>query len=212
MTSTRIKLCGIRQVEDARYAERLGVDAIGLVFHPGSPRHVSLDDAREIVAATGGLMTSVALFHNAEAEQVSHVLEALPQLIPQFHGNETPEFCERFGRPYLKAFGMGREAGLDSGLLGEYEHAAAVLLDANVQGDMGGTGHRFDWSRIPGQLDKPLILAGGLDPENVAQAIREVRPYAVDVSSGIESARGVKSHTLMQKFVEHARGADSESS
>ena len=209
MTVTRIKLCGIRCVEDARFAEQLGVDAIGLVFHPASPRHVTLEEAGRIVAALGGMMTVVALFHNADENKVWPVLEAMPQLMPQFHGHESADFCEQFGRPYLKAFGMG-QGGIEPERIREYENASAVLLDANAQGDMGGTGHTFDWSKIPEGLEKPLILAGGLDPQNVAIAIREVHPFAVDVSSGIESARGIKNHALMQEFVTNARGADSE--
>lgn len=167
------------------------------------------EEADCIVSSLGGLMTVVALFHNAGEEEVWPVLEAMPQLLPQFHGHETAAFCEQFRRPYLKAFGMG-QGSVEPARIREYENASAVLLDANSQGDMGGTGHTFDWSRIPEGLEKPLILAGGLDSENVAAAIREVCPFAVDVSSGIESTRGIKSHALMQKFVTNARGADSE--
>lgn len=207
---TRIKICGISCPEDALYAESLGVDTIGLVFFEKSPRNVSVDQAFEITEKLGGMMGVVALFHNAPQEQVYSVLAVMPQLIPQFHGNEDVAYCEQFGRPYLKAFGMGGGADLDLDSIEQHTRASAVLLDANTHGAMGGTGHSFDWTRIPQNLNKPLILAGGLNLDNVAQAVREVRPYAVDVSSGVESARGIKSQSKMKKFVDNVRGVTSE--
>lgn len=197
-------------MEDAQFAESLGVDTIGLVFHAKSPRNVGLDQACEIVSGLGGMMGVVALFHNAIDEEVWSVLDCMPQLLPQFHGDEPAAFCEQFGRPYLKAFGMGASSTVSLEKISQYEQSCAILLDANSQGEMGGTGHAFDWSRIPQELPNPLVLAGGLNPQNVAKAICEINPYAVDVSSGIESQRGVKDQKLMKEFVENVRGAKSE--
>ncbi len=206
----RIKICGIKRPEDALYAESLGVDSIGLVFYEKSPRNVSIEQAIEITANLGGMMGLIALFHNAEKVHVQRVLEAMPHLIPQFHGSEDAEYCEQFNRPYLKAFGMGGGSILDSTTIDQHTRASAVLLDANAHGEMGGTGHSFDWSKIPKKLGKPLILAGGLSIDSVAQAVREIRPYAVDVSSGVEAERGVKSQLKMKQFVDNVRGVASE--
>lgn len=207
---TRIKLCGIKTVDDARFAEALGADAIGFVFHRKSPRSVDLDQALEITAALGGLTGIVALFHNAIDDEVWSVLESLPHAVPQFHGDEPAAFCEQFSRPYLKAFGMGTDAVASVDAINAYEQAAAVLLDANAPGEMGGTGECFDWAKIPEGIDKPLIIAGGLRPSNVATVIHQLRPYGVDVSSGVESERGVKSHALMQEFVDTVRDLERE--
>ena len=205
----RIKICGIKTVEDALVAEALGVDAIGLVFHARSPRNVSADEAKAVLSALGGFVSVVALFHNAEAGFVRDVLERFGQLIPQFHGSESVEYCEQFGRPYLKAFGMGGDAPSLADI-NAHQSASAVLLDANAHGQEGGTGDVFDWSRIPQGIARPIVLAGGLTPDNVAQAVRAWPLYAVDVSSGVESSRGVKGHGLMQKFIENTRGASRE--
>lgn len=207
---TRIKICGISHADDAIFAESLGVDTIGLVFFEKSPRNVSIDQALEITKKLGGMMGVVALFHNAPKEQVFDVLTAMPHLIPQFHGAEDADYCQQFGRPYLKAFGMGGNDSLDLQSINQHTCASAVLLDANTHGAMGGTGHCFDWTKIPQNLNKPLILAGGLNLDNVAQAVREVRPYAVDVSSGVESERGIKSQSKMKQFVDNVRGVPSE--
>ncbi len=210
MTITRIKICGICRTEDALYAEHLGVDTIGMVFYKKSPRNVTIDQALEITSVLGGMMGVVALFHNAIDDEVWSVLEAMPQLIPQFHGDEPVEFCEQFARPYFKAFGMGDGLGVSVAGINDYEQACGILLDANVQGEIGGTGHVFDWSLIPEGIKKPIVLAGGLDPQNVAAAIDLIKPYAVDVSSGVESERGVKSQALMKEFVNNVRGLKSE--
>ncbi|MDO6459431.1 phosphoribosylanthranilate isomerase [Granulosicoccaceae sp. 1_MG-2023] len=209
MTAPRIKICGISTPEDACFAESLGVDAIGLVFHEKSPRNVSVEQAGEILAALGGFVSVVALFHNAQAGKVADILALYPQLIPQFHGDESVAYCEQFARPYLKAFGMGGDAPQLS-QINAHRRASAVLLDANAHGQEGGTGDVFDWSRVPQGIERPLILAGGLTPDNVAAAVRALPLYAVDVSSGVESARGVKDHGLMKKFVENTRGASRE--
>ena len=209
MPAPRIKICGIKTPEDALFAEALGVDAIGLVFHAGSPRNVTLDEAATVLGVLGGFVSPVALFHNATVELVSEVLNRFPQLLPQFHGAETVSYCEQFGRPYLKAFGMGGQAPT-LGEINAHTMASAVLLDANTHGQEGGTGDVFDWSRIPDGLERPVILAGGLTPDNVAEAVGAWPLYAVDVSSGVESSRGVKDHGLMKKFVENTRGTSRE--
>ncbi len=205
---TRVKICGIKSVEDASFAESLGVDTIGLVFYEKSPRSVTLQQAIDISDSVGGMMGLVALFYNSTAEEVNRVHEKLPQVLSQFHGNESVEFCEQFDRPYIKAFAMGKNTAFQAIDVEPYGQSCAILLDANIQGQMGGTGERFDWRKIPETLAKPLILAGGLKPENVAEAIVQTRPYAVDVSSGVESGRGIKDQRLMQQFVENVRGVD----
>ena len=200
MPRTRVKICGITRSADAHAAAALGADAIGLVFYPPSPRYVELDTAQRIVAALPPFVSVVALFVNAPAKQVQQVLAALRVDLLHFHGDETPAACERFQRPYIKAVPMGAGANVN-----EYAHtfnsAAALLLDSHGGAKTGGSGQGFDWARIPQQCAKPLILAGGLRPENVATALRQVRPYAVDVSSGVESAKGIKDATLMREFL-----------
>ncbi len=205
---TRIKICGIQTVADACHAESLGVDSIGLVFYEKSPRAVSLENAIEISRCLSGMMGLVGLFYNATEFEVRRVLSKLPQILLQFHGDETVEFCEQFDRRYFKAFPMGDNASFQASDIKPYKNSCAILLDANIQGQMGGTGERFDWTKIPANTHKPLILAGGLTPDNVIDAIKQTQPYAVDVSSGVESKRGIKDHELMQKFVENVRGID----
>ncbi len=181
-------------------AAELGVDAIGLVFYPPSPRFVDVKTAQRIVAVLPPFMTVVGLFMNAEPATVRAMLELVRIDLLQFHGDEEPDVCAVFGRPYLKAVPMG--AGAD---VRDYEqrfaNATGLLLDSHGGQKMGGTGQGFDWARIPAERHKPLILAGGLHPDNVVEAIRQVHPYAVDVSSGVESAKGVKDATLMRAFL-----------
>jgi phosphoribosylanthranilate isomerase len=210
VVASRIKICGISRVEDALYAEQLGVDTMGLVFYDKSPRAVTLDQAIKIIEPLGGMMGVVALFCNATTEHVKTVLKELPLLIPQFHGDETAAYCEEFSRPYFKAFAMGGEAPATAEQIDAYKSASAVLLDANARGQMGGTGEVFDWSRIPQTLAKPLILAGGLNPVNISTALAKIKPYAVDVSSGVESRRGIKDQALMKQFVKNVRGDNGE--
>ena len=197
---TRGKNCGITRPEDGVAAARLGADAIGLVFHPPSPRFVDLETARRIVAALPPFIAVVSLFVNAEPAAVKLAIDRVPPYLLQFHGDEEPDYCVSFGLPYLKAVPMG--AGAD---VLDYERrfatAAGLLLDSHGGHQMGGTGHGFDWTRIPAERHKPLILAGGLHPGNVAAAIRQVRPYAVDVSSGVETAKGIKDAELMRTFL-----------
>ena len=201
MLRTRVKICGITRPEDGVIAAELGADAIGLVFYPPSPRFVGPETAQRIVAALPPFVAVVGLFMNAEPATVQTVLTEVPLRLLQFHGNEGPEECAAFGLPYLKAVPMGAGAEVP-----DYEQrfagAAGLLLDSHGGQKMGGTGQGFDWTRIPAQRQKPLILAGGLHPGNITQAIRQVRPYAVDVSSGVESAKGVKDAKLMRAFLQ----------
>ena len=205
---TRVKICGITRADDALAAAAMGVDAIGLVFYSASPRHVEIERAAEICRQLPAFVTTVALFLDAELSQVEQVLEQVPIDLLQFHGSEDPAYCERFGLPYIKALGMGSLSG--DGLLSQskaYKNARGLLLDSHAQGAAGGTGESFDWERIP-DLDKPVILAGGLTVENVAAAIRDVRPWAVDVSSGVEQDKGIKSVDLMSAFMYEVENAN----
>lgn len=201
---TRVKICGITRPVDGREAARLGADAIGLVFYPPSPRHVSLDTARAIVAALPPFVTVVALFVDPDAAWVESVLAGCPVDVLQFHGEESPSFCRSFGRPYMKAVRMRPEVDLCA-QAARYADARALLVDAYVEGVAGGTGARFDWSLLPDALSLPLVLSGGLDPENVAQAVAAVRPDAVDVSSGVEASKGIKDAARMAAFISGAK-------
>lgn len=205
---TRVKFCGIRTVADAQAAAALGVDAIGLVFYAPSARVVALETALEISTALPPFVARVALFLDPTAQAVTHVVERLRPDLLQFHGNERREFCETFGLPYIKSVGRDAHARLDA-LAQAHPRACALLLDSNLGGAPGGSGKTFDWSMLT-RVGRPLILAGGLNADNVALAIREVRPYAVDVSSGIERARGSKSVGLMEEFMREVNRADSE--
>ena len=204
---TRIKICGLRDAATARETARLGADAIGLVFYAPSPRHVEIDAAREIVAALPPFVMSVGLFVDAEPDYVRSVLAQVPLDVLQFHGNESPAYCEQFSRPYLKAVRV--KPGLN--LLeyaASYAGARGLLVDAFVEGVPGGTGEGFDWSLLPADLPLPLILSGGLYPGNVKAAVEEVRPWAVDVSSGVESAKGIKDVAKIAAFVEEVNRAE----
>lgn len=204
MARIRVKICGFTRVEDALAAARLGVDAIGLVFYPLSPRAVEVEQARQIAQALPPFVTTVGLFVDAEPAAIEAVLRRVPLDLIQFHGAETPADCERFGRPYIKAIRM-RE-GVDLQREAErFQTARGLLVDAYDPNRPGGTGQRCDWDRIPKDLPKPLILAGGLEPENVRAAIAQVQPWAVDVSSGVESAKGVKDYAKMAAFLREVR-------
>ena len=198
----RVKICGITRVEDGRAAASAGADAIGLVF-ADSPRRVAPDQARAIVAALPPFIKVVGLFVDAPASTIREILGQVPLDLLQFHGAESPADCRACGRPYIKAIRMA--AGLD--VVGEarrYEDAVGLLLDTFEPGAAGGTGRTFDWARVPTDLGKPLILAGGLTPENVAAAVRAVRPYAVDVSSGVEQSKGIKDAAKIAAFIRNA--------
>lgn len=200
MPLIRTKICGITRPEDGQEAARLGVDAIGLVFYPPSPRHVSLDQARAIVAALPPFVTVVALFVDPSVAEVEAVLHAVPVDVLQFHGEESPDFCRQFARPYLKAVRVRPSLDLLQ-YAAHYAGARGLLADAFVPGMAGGTGATFDWSLLPPNLPLPLILSGGLDPSNIAAAVAAVRPAAVDISSGVESAKGIKDPALMAAFI-----------
>jgi len=197
---TRVKICGITRRQDAEFAVEMGVDALGLVFYPASPRAVSIAQAQEIVAGLPPFVSIVALFVDADPEQVRECLAAVPIDLLQFHGDETPEYCEQFSKPYMKAIRM--KEGVDLSVLSSnYSSASALLLDSYQAGIPGGTGEVFDWSLMT-EIDKPLILAGGIKVENVAMAIEQVQPYAVDVSSGVEQSKGIKDQQKIQAFMQ----------
>lgn len=204
---TRIKICGITRVEDAQAAARSGADAIGLVFYQRSPRHVSIAQARQLAGALPPFVTTVGLFVNAEAAFVREVLANVPLDLLQFHGDETPEYCAQFNKPFLKAIRV--KAGVD--LLqctSDFRGARGLLLDAHVEGIPGGTGTAFDWALIPGDLPLPVILSGGLDAGNAAAAIEQVRPYALDVSSGVEASKGIKDAAKIAAFINEVKHID----
>jgi phosphoribosylanthranilate isomerase len=201
---TRVKICGITRVEDGLACARLGVDAIGLVFYQKSPRAVNPRSAREITLALPPFISSVALFVNPTLVEVEAVLTEVRPDVLQFHGDEPPEFCRRFGVPYLKAIRV--KPGVDLVQYADlYSDAKGLLLDAYVEGTPGGTGQSFDWSLIPAGLTLPLVLSGGLDAGNVAQAIRRVKPWAVDVSSGVEVSKGIKDAGKIAAFMQGVR-------
>ncbi|WP_160287769.1 phosphoribosylanthranilate isomerase [Pseudomonas knackmussii] len=209
MTAVRIKICGITRVEDALAAAEAGADAIGLVFYPKSPRAVSVQQARQILAALPPFVSSVGLFVNASRCELGEILDAVPLDMLQFHGDESATDCSGYHKPYLKALRV--KAGDDiAAKAAEYPGASGILLDTYVEGVPGGTGAAFDWSLIPEQMPRPLVLAGGLTAENVADAIRQVRPYAVDVSGGVEASKGIKDAAKIRAFIQQCRLADSE--
>ncbi|MCP1727102.1 phosphoribosylanthranilate isomerase [Natronospira proteinivora] len=196
----RIKICGVTSASQAEAAAEAGVDALGLVFHPNSPRAITLSQAVEISRAIPAFVSVVGLFMDPEKARVNEVLARVPLEMLQFHGRESAAFCRAFGRRYIKALGMS--GGVDPmTLAGEYEDAAALLLDSHAGNRAGGTGEVFDWQRLPQALQRPLVLAGGLSPGNVARAVEQVRPWGVDVSSGVESAPGVKDPVKMSHFI-----------
>lgn len=208
---TRVKICGISRPEDAEAAARFGADAIGMVFHASSTRAIDVHRAREIVTAVPPFVSTVALVVDPLPEDVQRVVEEIHPAFLQFHGNETPEFCAQFGVPYLRAIRMG-EPGKTVDLLEcreKFHTASALLLDAFVMGVAGGAGQAFDWRQIPAAMRPGIVLAGGLRPDNVEMAVKQVRPWAVDVSSGVEgSTKGIKEHTRLREFIEAVRRAD----
>lgn len=196
----RVKFCGITRPEDARIAVSLGVDAVGLVFYPPSPRSLSISRAIDVVAELPAFVSRVGLFVNPEPEWVDEVQSRLSLSCLQFHGEETPEECARYKLPYIKAVRMKPDIDLRKTCV-TYTSSSGILLDSYKKGTKGGTGEVFDWSRIPHELSAQLILAGGLTTANVAQAVSVVRPYAVDVSGGIEASKGIKDHNKMNEFM-----------
>ena len=197
---TRVKICGITQRQDAEFSVEMGADALGLVFYPPSPRAVTLSQAKEITAGLPPFVSLVALFVDAEVEDVKACLAALPIAVLQFHGNESPSYCEQFNHTYMKAIRMRDGIDLKTEVK-RYSSASAILLDSFQPGVPGGTGQVFNWSLIK-DIDKPLILAGGLDASNIAMAIEQVKPYAVDVSGGVEFAKGIKDKQKISDFMQ----------
>lgn len=203
---TRIKICGLSRAADIDAAVEAGADAIGLVFYEPSPRHVTLDQAVRLVQRLPPFVMPVGLFVNAGAAHVQAAIAAIPQLLLQFHGDETPSDCERHGRAYLRAARMA--PGFDLlDFAARFTHAQAILLDAHVDG-YGGGGKVFDWSVIPANVPHRLVLSGGLHAQNVTEGILQVRPWAVDVSSGVESAKGIKDADAIRRFCDAVREAD----
>jgi len=197
---TRVKICGITRIEDALAAVDAGADALGFVFYSKSPRAVSVADAARIISRLPAFVTSVALFVDAEPELIERVIEEAQVDLLQFHGNESAQQCGQYGRPYIKALRMKPDLDLNQQMLA-YADARGVLLDAYTPGIPGGTGEQFDWSRIPAELAKEITLAGGLDSSNIAAAIEQVRPYAVDVSGGVELSKGIKDAKKLEQFI-----------
>jgi phosphoribosylanthranilate isomerase len=204
---TRVKICGLTRPEDAAAAAGLGADALGLVFYAPSPRHVHIERARAVIAAVPPFVTIVGLFVDEDPQTVREVLRAVRIDLIQFHGDEPPDYCEGFGKPYIKAIRMRPD--LDPAqLMAEHRAASGFLLDAWQADAKGGTGHCFDWERVPPECAGSFILAGGLEPGNVAAALAAARPYALDVSSGVEAAKGVKDAGKMAAFLREVQQFD----
>jgi phosphoribosylanthranilate isomerase len=197
---TRVKICGITRVQDGRAAAQAGADAIGLVFYDRSPRHVEVGQAAEICAALPPFVSVVGLFVNAPREQVEALVQQLPIDLLQFHGAETADQCEGYGRPYIKAIGMKDDVDIAEAVQA-HPQASGFLFDAWQPELHGGGGVAFDWERMPVNSERPAILAGGLTPDNVEQAVRQTRPWAVDVSSGVEQDKGIKSAEKIEAFM-----------
>ena len=203
MTAVRIKICGMTRAADVRAAVAAGVDALGFVFAPRSKRVLDPAVAAELVAQVPAFVSRVGLFMDQDAPEVAAVLDRVPLNLLQFHGAEDAGFCRQFGLPYIKAVSMATENAVQQAEEA-FPDASALLLDSHPAGQVGGTGVVFDWSAIP-PVSMPLVLAGGLNPGNIRQAVQQVRPWAVDVSSGVESAPGIKSEQLMCEFIQEAR-------
>ena len=199
MLRMRVKICGVTRVEDALLACGLGTDAIGIVMTPSSPRCVSIETARAIRNALPAFVDAVVLTHSLPAERMREIIDGVKPDLVQFHGLEDAAFCESFGVRYLKALGMAGDVDVRA-IAHEHTHAAGFVLDGHSPGQQGGQGRTFDWTRIPRDLDRPVILAGGLNADNVGEAIRAVRPWAVDLASGVESSPGIKDVAKMRAF------------
>ncbi|MGB0467804.1 MAG: phosphoribosylanthranilate isomerase [Pontibacterium sp.] len=207
MNRTRVKICGITRPEDAAAAVVAGADALGFVFYEPSPRNVAIEQAAEIIKAVPAFVTTTALFVNADVAFVHEVIRQTGVSLLQFHGDESVAYCEQFNRPYMKAIRMKPDVDLQA----EFEtwkSASAILLDAYRPGVPGGTGESFDWQRIPAARSQTLVLAGGLSPENICSAVKTVRPFAVDVSGGVEAGKGIKDKEKLEKFIQEVTRAD----
>ena len=206
LTRTRVKICGLTREADVDAAVAAGADALGFVLWPGSPRHVAAARAGELARRLPPFVTPVLLFVNASTDEVRRGIECVPLALLQFHGDETPAQCGAAGRPYLRAARMAPDVDLLD-FAARFQGARALLLDAHVAA-YGGAGKVFDWSRIPAGVPCPLVLSGGLNPANVTDGVLRVRPWAVDVSSGVEVAKGIKDAALMRRFCQAVREAD----
>lgn len=204
--AVRVKICGITRAEDLHAACEAGADALGFVFYEKSPRHLSVEAAAALLRELPPFVQSVGLFVNADPAFIASLLEAAPLDLLQFHGDETAADCARYGRPWIKAVRVNRDTDLVK-CAADFEAARGLLLDAFVAGVPGGTGERFDWGLIPPALPRPVVLSGGLTPDNVAEAIQRVRPWAVDVSSGVEAAKGIKDARKMAQFIARAKAS-----
>lgn len=205
MTKTRVKICGLTRSPDVDAAWEAGADALGFVFTPHSKRCVDIETARGLVARVPAFVARVGLFMDQDPAEVEEVLRNVPLSLLQFHGRENGAYCEQFGLPYIKALDVASATA--PGLDVEYQSAAALLLDSHEPGAPGGTGKTFDWTSIP-DLPKPLVLAGGLNPENVRRAVERVKPWAVDVSSGVEDSPGIKNAGKIIEFIKEAKCED----
>jgi phosphoribosylanthranilate isomerase len=208
MRRTRVKICGITRPEHAKAAAGAGADAIGLMFYEPSPRYVTRARAREVCAALPPLVSIVGVFVNPEPRDIEAVVGDLPVDLLQFHGEEPPELCAGVGKPYVKAVRVRTGEDIVEAAA-RYPDARALLLDAHHEALWGGTGAKFDWDVVPDDVARPIVLAGGLTPDNVAEAIRRVRPFAVDVSGGVESAPGEKDARSMERFMKEVASAES---
>lgn len=202
--AVRVKICGITRLEDALFAVNAGADALGFVFYDKSPRYVSAPDAATICNVLPPFVTRVGLFVNAPVDLVHSITQAVPLDLLQFHGDETPAYCAQFGKTYIKAV----RVAVDTDLLkyaADFDAACGLLLDAYVPGVAGGTGESFDWKLIPANMTRPLVLSGGLTPANVRDAVEQTRPWAVDVSSGVELSKGIKDPHKVAQFIANAK-------
>jgi len=206
LNRVRVKICGLTREQDVQAAVAAGADALGFVLYEPSPRYVSAQRAGQLLAATPAFVSTVGLFVDAEPEFVKAALDLAPFDLLQFHGDESPEYCRSFSRPYMKAVRVRSEQDIQEAIE-NYPDAAALLLDAYVENLPGGTGQAFDWRLIP-EMDIPWVLAGGLTPENVADAVNQVKPYAVDISGGVEQAKGIKDREKIQKFISEIRNVE----
>ncbi len=205
----RVKICGITCIEDALHVSQAGGDAIGLVFYAKSPRNVSIHQASQICAALPPFIASVGLFMDTSEGFVHSVLDAVPLDLLQFHGSETPEYCASFNRPYIKAVAMkNRNSTSFTEYANQYHDAKGFLVDSHDMGKAGGTGETFDWNDVPKDYPKPIILAGGLNPTNIAQAIQQTDVYGMDLSSGVESAPGIKDQQMINQLMDEVRRAE----
>jgi phosphoribosylanthranilate isomerase len=204
--AVRVKICGITRLQDVHDACEAGADALGFVFYEKSPRHVAIETAAALVRELPPFVQSVGLFVNAEPAFIEQVLNRVSLDLLQFHGDETPVDCARFRRPYIKAVRVNRDTDLLK-CAADFGAARGLLLDAYVPGVPGGTGERFDWGLIPTTLRKPIVLSGGLTPDNITEAIQRVHPWAVDVSSGVEVSKGIKDRNKIAQFIAKAKAS-----